>query len=41
MYTRLTVDFFFGCRETKLLLAVIREDMSMSMVDELIKDNPC
>ena len=26
------------CRETKLLRAVIREDMSMSMVDELIKD---
>ncbi len=25
-------------RETKLLRAVIREDMSMSMVDELIKD---
>ena len=26
------------CRETKLLRAVIREDMSMAMVDELIKD---
>ena len=26
------------CREVKLLRAVIREDMSMSMVDELIKD---
>ncbi len=25
-------------RETKLLRAVIREDMSMAMVDELIKD---
>ncbi len=28
-------------RETKLLRAVIREDMSMSMVDELIKDITC
>ena len=26
------------CRDTKLLRAVIREDMSMAMVDELIKD---
>ena len=27
-----------GCREVMLLRAVIREDMSMAMVDELIKD---
>ena len=27
-----------ACRDTRLLRAVIREDMSMAMVDELIKD---
>lgn len=35
---RIATSCWVVCRETKLLRAVIREDMSMAMVDELIKD---
>ena len=31
-------DVMWTCREVSLLRATIREDMSMSMVDELMKD---
>ena len=34
----LDLDPHHVCRNVMLLRAVIREDMSMSMVDELIKD---